>query len=519
LDGPIHPVVRQDRPEKTWRDLLPPGFDRISYTQWEFILARYWEKTTFIFFAGGHKPDTKAPAPGIDDLPQQVRFLEYLTETLGFDRSSFDLPDKLCRHALCSLWPQYEKDTELNETLARYGLQLEDLIQSQKEARAKIESRIDGDTKISRRILFLVGALALITVAGFGLLASMKSEKPESIPKRGHLHVVAVMGENVLYEKAILEGFREEFTKQAEARGYSVSIAVEDPGFGMKVKYASPDEPGADRIWEALMHKIADTHKQIDFFATLGTHATKAVIKSGLLSDADTKGLVYLGVTAPTTSGLVKIPKVAGVQYGSGPIAYGEALDSVFKPDQKLVFLYNLGVEQDEAVRKGLEELNERMAAAGGPSKRFKFDAKPHETNIEIGDIDLPDPENPSQSPIYFAWYGLDNILSLVENYGIIRDKHLWVVPSTYSPKYLEHAGVVISVRDDAIGKMGAGILVRKLDHANEALDQYEVVTTPFIKWIHRSTIRANGLSATIRPELLVNDSASNKDGTVILVD
>ncbi|MBC7979033.1 MAG: hypothetical protein H7Y36_00550 [Armatimonadetes bacterium] len=519
LDRPIHPAARTDRDEKTWRDLLPPSFENISYTQWEFVLSRYWQKTAFIFLASGHQPDSPKPRPEIDDLPQQQRFLNYLTSALGLDRNAFDHPDKLCRHALCSLWPQHEKDTELKKTLTRYDAKLDDILRSQKEVGGKIESGMDRGAKISRRILLSVGALTVVTVAGFGWLANRRPDRPKSIPHRGHLSVVAIMGENVPYEKAILQGFKDEFTKQAVARGYTVSIAVEDPGFGMKVKYASPDDPDAGRVWDSLMLKIHESHKQIDYFATLGTHATKAVIKSGLLSEADTKGLVYLGVTEPRTSGLINIPKVAGVQYGPGPVAYGDALDSVFKPDQNLVFLYNLGVEQDEAVREGLEKLNQRMREAGGPPERFKFTAKPHETVIEIADIALPDPANPSQSPIYFAWYGLDNILSLVENYGIIRHKHLWVVPSTYSPKNLEHAGIVISVVDDSVGKLGAGILMRKLDHPNEALDQYDVVAPPFIKWIHRSTIRANGLVATIRPELLMNESESNRDETVIVVD
>jgi hypothetical protein len=518
LDRPIHPSARTDRNEKIWRDLLPYGFDNISYTQWEFVLSCYWRKTAFIFFASGHKPDSAMPNPEIDDIPQQQRFLSYLTDALGMDRNAFDHSDKLCRHALCSLWPQHESDAVITKTLARYDAKLDDIIRSQKEVGGKIESGMDRGAKVSRRILLCVGALTLVTIAGFAWLANRNSDKTKSIPHRGHLNVVAIMGENVPYEKAMLQGFKDEFTKQAEARGYTVSIAVEDPGFGMKVKYASPDEPDAGHVWDVLMLKIRESHKQIDFFATLGTHATKAVIKSGILSQADTKGLVYLGVTEPTGSGLVNVPKVAGVQYGPGPVAYGEALDSVFKPDQNLVFLYNIGVEQDESVQQGLEILNKKMAEAGGPEERFKFFAKPHEAVIEINDIALPDRANPSQSPIYFAWYGLDNILSLVENYGIIRDKHLWVVPSTYSPKNLEHAGVVISVEDAEVGKLGAGILARKLDHPNEALDQYPITSPPFFKWIHRSTIRANGLNATIRPELLRNESA-DRDQTVILVD
>ena len=43
LDDPIHPASPGASPvEDPWRSLLPEGFDQLSYTQWEVILARFW---------------------------------------------------------------------------------------------------------------------------------------------------------------------------------------------------------------------------------------------------------------------------------------------------------------------------------------------------------------------------------------------------------------------------------------------------------------------------------------------
>lgn len=149
LDRPIHPVARTDRDEETWRDLLPTGFENISYTQWEFVLSRYWEKPAFIFIASGHQPDSSKPEPEIDDLRQQQDFLNYLTSYFGFDRNPFDNRDKLCRDALCCLWPEHESDDKLTEILARYDAKLDDIFRSQIKVEGIFSEIIDHFTRAS----------------------------------------------------------------------------------------------------------------------------------------------------------------------------------------------------------------------------------------------------------------------------------------------------------------------------------------------------------------------------------
>jgi len=481
---------------------LPPGFERQSYTQMEARLARELGKKLYLFlcpedFAYGDFPEESEERQALQQAYRQsVRADKQLRTTIS-NESDVQL-----------------RVRELQTHIEGLRQTVDTIVSTVERGQEHLVSHAIEGKAISRRILISLGVLTLVTSAGFAWMMKMRPETPAPVSHKGHISIVAVMGENVPYEKAILEGFRKEFVGQAEARGYSVSIKVEDPRFGSGVKYASPDEIKAGRTWHALMRKISESNKDIDYFVTLGTYATKAVMQSGLLDSPDTKGLIYLGITDPKASGFEHIPKLAGVQYGPGPVAYGKALDRIFKPGQRLAFLYNEGVEQDEAVRIGLEKCSRELGA-----DRFEYVSKPHDIPIEIEDIPKPDLQNPPASSIYFAWYGLDNILSTPENYGIIKEMGLWVIPSTYSPKNLEHAGVVVSVEDASVGKLGAELLVRKLDHPSEAIDQYPIAAPPFVTWIHRSAIRLNGMAATIKPEILSNSSPLIDDKTIVLID
>ena len=483
-------------------ETLPAGVERQSYTQMEARLARELGKKLYLFlcpedFPYGEFPKETAEKQSLQNTYRQnVRADRQLRTTIS-NESDVQL-----------------RVRELQTHIESLRHTVDTIVSTVESGQKHLVSHAIEGKAISRRILISLGVLTLVTSAGFALMMKRRPETSTPIPHKGHISIVAVMGENVPYEIAILDGFREEFVRQAEKRGYSVSIKVENPRFGSEVKYASPDEPKAGRTWTALMRKISEGNKEIDYIVTLGTYATKAVMQSGLLDSPDTKGLIYLGITDPKASGFEHVPKLAGVQYGPGPVAYGEALDRIFKPGQRLAFLYNEGVEQDEAVRIGLEQCSRELG-----TERFEFVSKPHNVPIEIDDIAKPDIRSPAASSIYFAWYGLDNILNTPENYGIIKEMGLWVIPSTYSPKNLEHAGVVISVEDASVGKLGAELLVRKLDHPSEAMDQYPIAAPPFVTWIHRSTIHHNGMAATIKPEILSNSSPLIDDKTILLID
>jgi len=381
--------------------------------------------------------------------------------------------------------------------------------------------------RFSKAVFGGVAALIALTIGGIWLQSKTGDDvkqafqelkpKPEPL-KKGTIRLVAIMGENVDYEKAILRGFRKELTKLAGKRGFEISMPqAEDPHFPPG-KYASPREPDAGPIWEGVIARTKDRYPEVDYYVTLGTYATQAVKASGLLERPGVKGLIYLGVTDPVDAKIHGTPKVAGVQYGPGPTEYGRTLDKFFKPEQRLVFLYNEGVPQDDAVKRALLSLNETFMREGSPLRRaprFETCEKPHSELIGIDDIIRPDKADPTNSPVYFAWYGLDNILSMTENYKIIEREKLWVVPSTYSPENLESAGVVVSVKDEMVGALGASIIAEKLDHPNMALNQMPIKHPPFMVWVNGSTIAKSGLDRTINMELLENSAASENSSWI----
>ena len=83
--------------------LLPADFDKASYTQWEFFLARTYRKRCLLYHGRGYKPDR--PASDSDDPDLQARYVRWLFETEGFDRSEFASADQLGRKVLLQDWP------------------------------------------------------------------------------------------------------------------------------------------------------------------------------------------------------------------------------------------------------------------------------------------------------------------------------------------------------------------------------------------------------------------------------
>lgn len=72
-----------------YAQLLPAGFEKASYTQWELILARHHDKRLFIYHATPEcRPDQ--PEPSAEDRPDiQARLVEWLFTDLGRDRDTF----------------------------------------------------------------------------------------------------------------------------------------------------------------------------------------------------------------------------------------------------------------------------------------------------------------------------------------------------------------------------------------------------------------------------------------------
>ena len=85
-------------------DVLPAGFARASYTQWEFFFARQHGKRLSIYLAGDdYRPDREVPVDGSHAL--QTAFERHIVAELGLDRTYFANEDQLCRAVLKEDWP------------------------------------------------------------------------------------------------------------------------------------------------------------------------------------------------------------------------------------------------------------------------------------------------------------------------------------------------------------------------------------------------------------------------------
>ena len=89
--------------------LLPRGFARASYTQWELLFARHHKRRLSIYVANENfLPSTEpSPAPGDDELQQA--FVRHLVDHLGLDRSHFSTVHELGRRVLREDWPMLER--------------------------------------------------------------------------------------------------------------------------------------------------------------------------------------------------------------------------------------------------------------------------------------------------------------------------------------------------------------------------------------------------------------------------
>jgi len=96
--------VPPDGASAPFAEMLPSGFDRASYTQWEFFFARQHKKRLSIYVAGDdYSPDREMPPDGGHAI--QAAFERYIVADLGLDRSYFGNEDQLCRAVLKEDWP------------------------------------------------------------------------------------------------------------------------------------------------------------------------------------------------------------------------------------------------------------------------------------------------------------------------------------------------------------------------------------------------------------------------------
>ena len=92
--------------EVEFKGMLPPGFQRASYAQWEFFFARHYRKRLSIYIASDdYVPDK--PAPTSEDHPDlQQALVHHIKHEKGLDRETFLNVDQLCRAVLKQDWPK-----------------------------------------------------------------------------------------------------------------------------------------------------------------------------------------------------------------------------------------------------------------------------------------------------------------------------------------------------------------------------------------------------------------------------
>jgi tetratricopeptide (TPR) repeat protein len=81
--------------------LLPPGITQASYTQWEFFLARHYQRRLSLYIAKDYESDQSVPTT--DDPKLQTDYLQTI-ENLGLDREFFGTNDELRWRILRQDW-------------------------------------------------------------------------------------------------------------------------------------------------------------------------------------------------------------------------------------------------------------------------------------------------------------------------------------------------------------------------------------------------------------------------------
>ena len=316
------------------------------------------------------------------------------------------------------------------------------------------------------------------------------------------LSVVIVTSENVPYEQIMIQAFRDRLKSEPK-----IDFISPPPEKG---EFKHPQSLEGKLLWKKVTDDIAIRYKdeQIDYIVTAGTYATTAIRDANLVKKLGAKGQIFLGVTDPISSGIVtsldnrhENSNIAGVRYGTGGLDYGKEIASLFPPDQKLVFVYDQDTPQDTYVAKDIDQLKN--------NGDDRFINRPFPRPVEPND--LGDPKNPNdKKEVYFAWYGLDNILNSVGGAELLRDK--WVIPSTYAPENVKYAGIVVSVYDKKVGELGAEILLKNFYHPEKKLGHEPVGMPPFHTWLDCQTIKDKGIKlspAVSKPTATRDDTCS----------
>ncbi|MEQ1557960.1 MAG: hypothetical protein ABL933_03340 [Methyloglobulus sp.] len=319
------------------------------------------------------------------------------------------------------------------------------------------------------------------------------------------LSVMIVYSERAPYEEAIVNSF----IKSLESKVGELDISDVGPVFNIDGDKSPPggsclikDEDAIKKAWSDQIEEVKNSTKtkKIDYFITLGTFVTTMIKGEGLVEKYNAKGIVFLGVTDPKKGELVdsyknrkEENKITGVRYGTdNEEDYGNTINSLFLPNQKLVFVYDSTTyKQDGYVADNLK------ISKAGKAKRFDLRDKGVDNDgkkiygVKIGAKDLVSNSTNDPQEVYFAWYGLDNILrdtTKSEGANILKNK--WVIPSTYSTHNLEKAGIIVSISDQEVGKLGADIVFESYLHPKLPLGHVDIGTPNFKVWLDCKVIK-----------------------------
>jgi len=327
-------------------------------------------------------------------------------------------------------------------------------------------------------------------------IASYQHQKP--------LSVMVIYSEKAPYEEAIVNSLFEHLDNKV----WHLEQAVHDEPF------VGPDGTKDIANWQKKIDKIIQrtfSHK-VDYLVTVGTNVTIAIRDAKLADKFNAKGVIFLGLTDPVKAGIVKSlndrhedNKITGVRYGSdNEDDYGKTIGALFPPQQKLVFVYNKNTIQDVYVDQNLSKLKEK-------TNDVRFESRPKDGDISLNDLTAKQASDPQE--VYFAWYGLDNVLRDNEkDDGLAALKTKWVIPSTYSTDNLEKAGVVVSVSDQEIGRLGAEIIFKSYLNPDLKLGEEPVATTPFVAWLDCEVIRQNKAGLRLATPIPETAKITNKD-------
>ncbi|MDD2807980.1 MAG: ABC transporter substrate binding protein, partial [Patescibacteria group bacterium] len=327
-------------------------------------------------------------------------------------------------------------------------------------------------------------------------IASYQHQKP--------LSVMVIYSEKAPYEEAIVNSLFEHLDNKV----WHLEQAVHDEPF------VGPDGTKDIANWQKKIDKIIQrtfSHK-VDYLVTVGTNVTIAIRDAKLADKFNAKGVIFLGLTDPVKAGIVKSlndrhedNKITGVRYGTdNEDDYGKTIGALFPPQQKLVFVYNKHTIQDVYVDQNLSKLKEK-------TNDMRFESRPKDGDITLNDLAPKQPNAPQE--VYFAWYGLDNVLRDNEkDDGLAALKTKWVIPSTYSTDNLEKAGVVVSVSDQEVGRLGAEIIFKSYLNPDLKLGEEPVATTPFVAWLDCEVIRQNKVGLRLATPIPETAKITNKD-------